>query len=124
MKKEYVYGISVMVSIFIVGMFGYLYSETNTIKNNHIAHLEEKLAKFDGGEWVCQAKTCSEWDYGDDWIVANCRPDENNDLVCKTTYEDREVYAPLYAINTSQMKSCKTYTCVFSIYAKNPMEVI
>lgn len=133
MKQTIIYGIIGIAFIGLIGFGFFNFSITNKLKNNHIAHLEERLDYIEEGNWVCIAKSCIDWVYGDDWIVENCRPNEEKDLICKIQEEmyspltmrkiQNNIYAPLSMINVSQYKSCINYDCITEVYVKKPMEV-
>jgi len=71
------------------------------------------------GEWTCVAQQCTDWAYGDDWIVENCRPTgENKSLVCGIEINNQKYNAPLSMINLSSVKSCREYQCLTEVYIK------
>jgi len=75
------------------------------------------------GEWVCIAENCDEWIYGDEWISANCRPENVNGeqkLTCKLNVNDREYAVPLEIINISNVRSCKRHSCVTEVFVRKP----
>ena len=79
------------------------------------------FVKTFNGEWVCIAENCDEWLTGDDWISANCRPQDvsgEEKLVCKLMVNENEYTAPLDIINMSSVKSCKSYSCTTEVLIK------
>jgi len=92
--------------------------------NNDTKILKESLL---GGEWVCIAQTCTDWATGDDWITDNCRPltDDNNviSLICDVVIGDDTYTAPLNILNSSNLRSCRKYSCVTEVFVKGIMEV-
>jgi len=92
--------------------------------NNDTKILKESLL---GGEWVCIAQTCTDWATGDDWITDNCRPktgfDNITGLICDVVIGDDTYTAPLNILNSSNLRSCRKYSCVTEVFVKGIMEV-
>lgn len=101
LKKVTLFGLLIVLLVFSVSSYRTLY----------------------GGEWICIAKECTDWLSGDDWVVENCRP-QNNTLICNVDLPDgTEANIPLVYINTSLVKSCKTFSCTAEIYVKAIEEI-
>ena len=116
------YGLFGVAMLFLLGITFSINYRIDTLENNHIAHLENIT---EGAEWVCIAQVCIAYDYGDDWIVANCRPKgEDKTLMCNITGTDSKLYnAPLSIINMSNVKSCREYACATEVYVRGRKEI-
>ena len=71
------------------------------------------FSKIYDSEWVCLAQECVDFVTGDEWVKENCRPDENNEMVCSffVPSVNQDVTMSMRNINISNMVSCKTYEC-------------
>ena len=73
------------------------------------------------GQWVYIGEMCIETATGDEWIADNCRPEmyeEQNQLICNLTIDNKLYKAPLYMINISKVTGCREYSPVTSVYVK------
>jgi len=78
-----------------------------------------RIEILNDAQWVCIAKTCTEYATGQEWVNRNCKAEGvNNTMVCNVTIENKIYKAPLSIINMSSAKSCKAYGCVTEVFIR------